>query len=479
VRDDDSPVESAAVFSVVLPAVASLHGVPPAFFHSDVAVFNLSASRTTVVRATYRCTSDSCGSALQTFAIAPRQLFVLEDIVGRLFDAPETSGAIEFSSSEPIVVTSRLYTPERPAPTLGMFVPGLGPEKAFVESELLNLSHSADPAVGFRTNIGVFNPGDEARTAFVHCRDFRANLVGFTYLDVGPHQLVQINDGDLFREFSILRNVPAFYCWIRGSYLSPLYSWAAVIDNQSDDATFVVGQRFFPLPRILTLPAAASLHGAAGTFFRSDLALFNDDVLASTQVTARYRCIFGGCGETERAFSLGPGEMRVFANVVGELFGTPESAGAIEIVAPGHVNVTSRLYTPGPIRGTVGMLVPALEPAASATSQVLLLTSKGSRVNVGVVNPEGAAQVVTIRLFSETGQLLGSLTRLLERRRATQINDIFHALGVPGDVAAAYCLVEGNAPFRIYSYAAIIDNESQDPIFVTGQNDPERPPIED
>jgi hypothetical protein len=99
-------------------------------------------------------------------------------------------------------------------------------------------------------------------------------------------------------------------------------------------------------------------------------------------------------------------------------------------------------------------------------------------VNVGVVNPEGAAQVVTIRLFSDTGQFLGSLTRLLERRRATQINDIFHELGVPGDVAAAYCLVEGNAPFRIYSYAAIIDNESQDPIFVIGQNDPERPPIE-
>jgi hypothetical protein len=124
------------------------------------------------------------------------------------------------------------------------------------------------------------------------------------------------------------------------------------------------------------------------------------------------------------------------------------------------------------------MSVPALDPPASATSQVLLLISKGSRVNVGVVNPEGAAQVVTIRLFSDTGRLLGTLTRLLERRRATQINDIFHALGVPGNVAAAYCLVEGNAPFRIYSYAAIIDNESQDPIFVTGQNDPERPPIE-
>ena len=32
--------------------------------------------------------------------------------------------------------------------------------------------------------------------------------------------------------------------------------------------------------------------------------------------------------------------------------------------------------------------------------------------------------------------------------------------------------------FRVLAYAAIIDNESQDPILVTGQDDPEAPPIE-
>ena len=207
--DGDSPDESAAVFSVVLPAVASLHGIPPAFFHSDVAVFNLSASRTTVVRATYRCTSDSCGSPLQTFAVAPRQLVLLEDVAGRLFGAPETSGAIEFSSSEPIVVTSRLYSPARPGPTLGMFVPGLGPDKAFVESELLNLSHSTDPAVGFRTNIGVFNPGDETRTAFVHCRDFRVrHLLRGNYVDANQECQRQRRQSDPAPEYRVEEQRP-------------------------------------------------------------------------------------------------------------------------------------------------------------------------------------------------------------------------------------------------------------------------------
>jgi hypothetical protein len=81
--------------------------------------------------------------------------------------------------------------------------------------------------------------------------------------------------------------------------------------------------------------------------------------------------------------------------------------------------------------------------------------------------------VITIRVFSHRGELLGRLKRLLLRKQATQINDIFRELGIPGDVDAAYCLVEGNAPFRIYAYAAIVDNESQDPIFVIGRDDPE------
>lgn len=448
----------------------------PAFFHSDVAIFNRSAARTATVRATYRCATGACEGTPRIFLVAPRQLHVIEDLVATLFVAPETSGAIEFSSAEPIVVTSRLYSPARPAPTLGMLVPGLGPDRAFPASDLVNLSHSHDPTVGFRSNIGVFNPSDQTQHVFISCHDSRGAL-GFTISDVGPHTLVQINDGDLFREFGVLRTVSTFSCMVRGnSPVVPLYTWASVIDNQSNDATFVTGQQFFVPPRVLVLPAAASLHGAAGTFFRSDLAVFNDDVIGLATVTARYRCFLGACADSQTTFTIGPGATAIFSDAVATLFGAPESAGWIELIPAGRITVTSRLYTPGPIRGTVGMAVPGLEPRDGTTSQVLPLISKGSRVNVGVVNPEEAAQVVTIQVFSRQGERLGRVKRLLLRKQATQINDIFREVGVPGDLDAAYVLVEGNAPFRIYAYAAIVDNASQDPIFVTGQNDPESLP---
>ncbi|HSE64934.1 MAG TPA: hypothetical protein VLG15_15105, partial [Thermoanaerobaculia bacterium] len=46
-------------FQTTLPAVASLHGVPPAFFHSDVWIFNGSAESEATVTATYRCLGGS------------------------------------------------------------------------------------------------------------------------------------------------------------------------------------------------------------------------------------------------------------------------------------------------------------------------------------------------------------------------------------------------------------------------------------
>lgn len=470
-------VAAAQSFTVVLPAAASLHGLPPTFFHSDVGVFNRSAARTANVRATYRCATGACDGTSRLFSVAPRRLHLIEDIVATLFGAPETSGAIEFSSTEPIVVTSRLYSPARPAPTLGMLVPGLAPDRAFHTSELVNLSHSHDPAVGFRTNIGVFNPSDQIRRVHLRCTDSRGFL-GSISQDVTPHTLLQINDADLFREFSILRTVSSFTCTVSSNSQDALYTWASVIDNQSNDATFLIGQQFFVPPRILVLPAAASLHGGAGTFFRSDLAVFNDDVVGLPYVTARYRCSLGACTGSQVTFDVGPGATAVFSDAVATLFGAPESAGWIELTQAadrsGRISVTSRLYTPGPVRGTVGMSVPALEPRDGTPSQVLPLLSKGSRVNVGVVNPDGAAQVVTIQVFSKRGERLGRLKRLLLTKQATQINDIFHELGIPGDADAAYVLAEGSPPpFRIFAYAAIIDNASQDPIFVIGQDDPE------
>jgi hypothetical protein len=222
---------------VTLPAAASLHGAPPTFFHSDVSVFNPSATQSVTVTARYRCFTGACGNAVQTFTVPPRQMQVFEDIVGTLFGAAETGGAVEFSGN--VLVDSRLYTPSRPAPTVGMYVPGLSTGEAYAEAVLTSLSYSTNLSTGFRTNVGVYNGNDVAQTVTFTLYNPQGMQIGQTAQIVAARTPLQINNIASF--VGITADVPSFYCVVRGDGVSKNYAYAAVLDNQSQDLIFVKG----------------------------------------------------------------------------------------------------------------------------------------------------------------------------------------------------------------------------------------------
>src|SRR5438270_9885021 len=82
-----------------------------------------SATQSAPVTARYRCFTGACGNATQTFTLAPRQLRVFEDIVGTLFNAAEAGRGMELTCSDR--QDRCLDTSWRPAPTVGMYGPGL------------------------------------------------------------------------------------------------------------------------------------------------------------------------------------------------------------------------------------------------------------------------------------------------------------------------------------------------------------------
>ncbi|MEP6994799.1 MAG: hypothetical protein ABI968_09785, partial [Acidobacteriota bacterium] len=268
-----------------------------------------------------------------------------------------------------------------------------------------------------------------------------------------------------------------------GDPRSSVFSYAAVIDNQSQDTIFIPGRDASVLgSSFVTLPAASSLHGVGGAFFHSDVTVTNLDVSA-TNFALDFRCLAGTCGATAQSLLLDPGQSHLFEDLVGTTFASPESGGAVEVVGRAPFVVTSRLYTPSHPDPTVGMFVPGLGPGDAAPAAVLTSLSysadptKGFRVNVGAFNRADAARTVTFRLFSAAGEPLGQTAQTLLGHEALQLNDIFGMLGVHTDVLGAYCLVDADGFGALYPYAAVIDNQSQDPIFVTGQNDPEPPAV--
>jgi hypothetical protein len=93
-----------------------------------------------------------------------------------------------------------------------------------------------------------------------------------------------------------------------------------------------------------------------------------------------------------------------------------------------------------------------------------------------VYNGEDSAVAVTIKLYNGTTQL-GSQAVNLGPRSGTQINRIFDVVGQGGlTTTNAYAVVEtSSSSAHVFSYAAVIDNTTTDPIFVTGAEDERAP----
>ncbi|HSB62689.1 MAG TPA: hypothetical protein VLJ18_00930 [Thermoanaerobaculia bacterium] len=245
-------------------------------------------------------------------------------------------------------------------------------------------------------------------------------------------------------------------------------------------------QAYFDEPSLasvatVTIPASASIHGQNGTFFQTDLWVLGSSWLSDTTVTARHRCFASqNCGGSNRAFHVAPRQSVYFTDALVTLFGDPGTAGAIELSYDTSTRITvgSRTYSPSLPAPTTGTSVPALASDDARTRAVLVgLSSSGGdlsqgfRSNVGVYNPGSSAVSVTITLHGSPGTTLGAPVPLtLAANEARQVNDVFLAAGTASTLTRnAYAVVTSSAP--VFSYATVIDNQSQDSVFIAGADD--------
>ncbi len=232
---------------------------------------------------------------------------------------------------------------------------------------------------------------------------------------------------------------------------------------------------------VVTIPVAASIHGASGTFFHSDVWILNRSFTKATIATATYRCFGGiGCG-SPRAITLAPRESRLIADIVATLFGVPESGGAIELSwdpASGPITAQSRLFTPSS-PPSYGFGVPALSSSAATTRAVFLgvagtpsLTS-GFRTNGGAYNPNPVPVTVTFKLTDgATGAPIGNpFTRVWAPLEAAQVSNLTATMNAGGVVTANAVLVATAAGGPVFFYAATVDNISGDSFFLTASPD--------
>jgi len=231
----------------------------------------------------------------------------------------------------------------------------------------------------------------------------------------------------------------------------------------------------------VTLPAVASIVGGAPFF--SDVRAFNTSYSASLNVTATYRCFLAASGTSCPAsaptttFTLAPRQSRSFNDMVATTFAAPNTAGGVEFEFSGldeQLVVTSRLYSTAPTP-TVGMFIPGLSDGAAHERTILTSIRNGGagnfRTNVGVYNREDSPVDVTFTLQNETGNSFGTgVTRTVPGHSGVQVNGIFGVANV-GGTATSNATIAVAATGEVFTYAAVIDGNTTDPIFVVGAED--------
>ncbi|HXI11517.1 MAG TPA: CHRD domain-containing protein [Thermoanaerobaculia bacterium] len=239
-------IAGGAASTLFLPNTAKVAGANNTNFVTDVRIVNRTSRAANVTLDFFASSGagQTAPTSTRTIVVAPGEQKILDDVLGATLTASGL-GALRISSDQVIEVSSRVINDLRSVGlgTLGSAVDGLTLEEAKTSATLSFLSQftAADQAtgVGFRTNIGFFNPGSTPATiTFTARRTTDGSVLGTNTVTVPGLSQQQAS------AFSLLSNVPVadqsqanFYVTYTSS--APVFVYAAVIDNKSGDSVII------------------------------------------------------------------------------------------------------------------------------------------------------------------------------------------------------------------------------------------------
>jgi plastocyanin len=178
-----------------------------------------------------------------TITVPKRQMSVYNDVLASLFSATGLAG-IRLSSSDDFVATQRIYATSSigcTTGTTGQYVPGLDVTTAVKEGVLIQLKVSGIPGQPgtYRTNIGLLNPNATSANVTWRLYDKNNALVGSSktiqYSPLGVQQPIPLS--------SFADNIPSAVdlsdAWLSFVSDQPLFAYASVVDNMTDDGTLI------------------------------------------------------------------------------------------------------------------------------------------------------------------------------------------------------------------------------------------------
>jgi plastocyanin len=206
-------------------------------FFTDARIFNPSFEKDIVISARYLQNNQNNSNVTPvTVNVPKRTMLVLDNVVSRVFNSGGI-GAIRLTSDDDFVATQRIYARVETNKTLGQFVPGLDGSAALKKGALIQLKQNGGGGTAgtFRTNLGGANPNAVAANVTLKLYD--------------KNNAVAVTKTFTFQPYGVLNpsNIATFFggtfdlsdSWISFDSDQPLFLYVSVVDNGSDDPTFI------------------------------------------------------------------------------------------------------------------------------------------------------------------------------------------------------------------------------------------------
>ena len=236
-----------------------------------------------------------------------------------------------------------------------------------------------------------------------------------------------------------------------------------------------------PAPQPLWVLPVARTAGHFGAQWQTEMALANPTAQAAT---VRLELVPAGKAGAPRRVevTLAPGEKRVVADTLGDLFGAA-GAGAVRVVrGDPAVTVGTRTYDSA-AKAPRGRFIDGIEEGSAFTpGRAAVLAGLGhdpgstsrKRTNLGVLNVTAIAIELEVAVSDAEGRRIGAERLRLAPREFRQINDLFGAVGATAAAAGSARVTVATRGGAFLAYASVVRRDPPSVTYVLPR--PARPP---
>ena len=222
---------------ILIPSAANI-----STFTSSLVVMNVGTLSAQVALKAYSVSGAVLGQTVTPLSISPNGLLSFENILQSL-GVTNNYGPIEITSLNdvPLVASSRVSSTTK----TGGFFEGLNYSEASMTQIIPNIVDDSQ----LRTNIGINNVAEQAATVMVRLINQDGVELGAAPVTVAPKGLTQMNN--VARQLLNQSGISNFEGYVRLESNQPIFGWASIIDNVTNDPGFAVSRATGAATRLL------------------------------------------------------------------------------------------------------------------------------------------------------------------------------------------------------------------------------------